>query len=75
MLKIQDTKHVEWIDGGETSLNVYVLIADTTADIPSDPYCFSTEKDKYKIAMGSVVWVIADGDLYMINSSDTWVKQ
>ena len=75
MLKIQDTKHVEWIDDGETSLNVYVLIADTTADIPSDPYYFSTDMDKYKIAMGSVVWVIADGDLYMINSSDTWVKQ
>lgn len=75
MLKIHDTKHITWIDDEQTSLNFYVLIADTTADIPSDPYCFSTDMDKYKIAMGSVVWVIADGDLYAFNSSDTWVKQ
>jgi hypothetical protein len=75
MLKIHDTKHITWIDDEQTSLNFYVLIADTTADIPSDPYYFSTDMDKYKIAMGSVVWVIADGDLYAFNSSDTWVKQ
>ena len=74
MLSIYNTKHITW--SGTTSINYYELFADTTSDIPSDLYIFSSpEKGQYKISQGSLCYVIATGDMYMVNSEGTWINQ
>lgn len=76
MLTIFNTKHITWIENDTTSLNYYELWADTTDDIPSDVYCFSTEgKGRYKMAQGSLIYIISDGSMYMLNSNDEWKLQ
>lgn len=75
MLTLFNTKHLSWVDGGETSLNYYEMFADTLADMPSDVYHFSTATEKYKISQGSLVYVISSGEMYMMNSSGSWIKQ
>ena len=74
-LRIQNTKHLRWEEDNTVSVNYYELIADSVSDIPTDPYCFSTDTDRYKIAMGSIVYVIFTSEMYMYQSSGTWIKQ
>jgi hypothetical protein len=46
MLTIFNTKHLSWVDDGETSLNYYEMFADTSVDLPSAVYHFSTTTEK-----------------------------
>lgn len=75
MVRIFNTKHLEWVDGGETSLNYFELFMDTSADLPTDVYQFSEGTAKYKISQGSLAYDISTGDMYMMNSSGSWIKQ
>lgn len=76
MLTIFNTKHITWIENDTISLNYYELWADTIDDIPSDVYCFSSEdKGRYKIAQGSLIYIISDGSMYMLNSENEWKLQ
>lgn len=74
-LRIQNTKHLRWEEDNTVSVNYYELIADSVSDIPTDPYIFSTDTDRYKIAMGSLIYVILTSEMYMYLSSGNWVKQ
>lgn len=74
MIQIYNNKHLTW--DGTTSINHYELFADTVADLPSDPYYFSSpEKGSYKIAQGSIAWVIDVSEIYMLDSEGTWVLE
>lgn len=75
MLSIFNIKHITWIDDGDTSLDYYELFADSDADIPSDVYCFSSEKGRFRIAQGSMIYVIGTSAMYMLNSESEWVEQ
>lgn len=66
-------QHMTWL--GETSLSWFAIFIDTASDLPNDPYYFSTDTDKYKIAQGSLAYDISTTDMYMFNSSNAWVKQ
>ncbi len=74
-LRIHNTKHLSWEDNNTTSVNYYELIADTLTDVPTDPYYFSTDTDRYKIAQGSIAYIIFDSAMYMYDSTGTWIKQ
>ena len=74
MLSIFNTKHMTWEDES-TSVNYYELFIDSAEDLPNDVYYFSTDDIKYKIMQGSLAYDISTSDMYMINSSGTWVKQ
>jgi hypothetical protein len=74
MLNIFNTKHMVWEDG-ETSVNYYELFIDDVTDLPSDVYYFSTDDAKYKIMQGSMAYDISNGDMYMMDSSGSWIKQ
>ena len=73
MLSIFNTKHMTWEDE-TTSVNYYELFLDSAEDLPDDVYCFSTGDIKYKIMQGSLAYDISTSDMYMINSSGTWIK-
>lgn len=74
MIQIYNNKHLTWDD--TTSINHYELFADTVTDLPSDPYCFSSpDGGNYKMAQGSIAWVIDVSELYMLDSSGTWVLE
>lgn len=74
MLTVYATKHLTW-ENNTTSVNHYEMFADTLSDLPTDAYYFSTEQGLYKIAQGSVAWVIATAELYMFKSDGTWVLE
>ena len=74
MISIFNTIHKTWEDE-TTSVNYYELFLDSADDLPDDVYYFSTDEIKYKIMQGSLAYDISTGDMYMINSSGTWVKQ
>ena len=73
MVSIYNIQHKTW--DGNTSVNRYELFADTASDLPSDPYYFSDDKGSYKIAQGSIAWVIDVAQIYIYNSEGTWVLQ
>lgn len=73
MITIYSNTHLGW--QGNTSINHYELFIDSTSDLPSDPYYFSSEKGTYKIAQGSMAYDISTATMYMMNSSGTWVEQ
>ena len=74
MIQIYNNKHLTW--DGTTSINHYELFADTVTDLPSDPYCFSSpDKGNYKMAQGSIAWVIDVSEIYMLDSEGTWVLE
>ena len=74
MLTIHNMKHMTW--NGETSIAYYELFADTVSDLPDDLYYFSSpEKGQYKIAQGSICYVVDTGEMYMVRSDGTWVVQ
>ena len=74
MIQIYNNKHLTW--DGTTSINHYELFADTVTDLPSDPYCFSSpDKGNYKMAQGSIAWVIDVSEIYMLDSDGTWVLE
>jgi hypothetical protein len=75
MVSIFNMKHVDWVDDGETSLCYYELFLDSSSDLPSDLYMFSTATAKYKIAQGSLAYDIGGVAMYMMKSDGTWVKQ
>jgi hypothetical protein len=75
MRTIYNTKHITWIDDGNTSLCYFEFFMDSAADLPSDLYCFSSDSARYKIAQGSIAYDIATSDAYMVNSSGAWIKQ
>ena len=74
MLSIFNVTHKTW-ENETTSVDFYELFADTATDLPTDPYYFSSNKGSFKIAHGSIAWVIDVAELYMFNSSNTWVLQ
>lgn len=74
MIQIYNNKHLTW--DGTTSINHYELFADTVTDLPSDPYYFSSpDKGNYKMAQGSIAWVIDVSEIYMLDSGGTWVLE
>ena len=74
MIQIYNNKHLTW--DGTTSINHYELFADTVSDLPSDPYYFSSpDKGSYKMAQGSIAWVIDVSEIYMLDSGGTWVLE
>lgn len=74
MIQIYNNKHLTW--DGTTSINHYELFADTVTDLPSDPYYFSSpDKGSYKMAQGSIAWVIDVSEIYMLDSGGTWVLE
>ena len=74
MIQIYNNKHLTW--DGTTSINHYELFADTVTDLPSDPYYFSSpDKSSYKMAQGSIAWVIDVSEIYMLDSGGTWVLE
>ena len=74
MIQIYNNKHLTW--EGTTSINHYELFADTVSDLPSDPYYFSSpDKGSYKMAQGSIAWVIDVSEIYMLDSGGTWVLE
>lgn len=79
MVSIFSSKHVGW-EGKEVgqvlcSLNIFILFADSLADLPTDLYYFSSDKGRYKITQGSIAYVISSSELYMLDSTGTWVQQ
>lgn len=74
-LSIFNIKHMYWEDDNTTSVDYYELIADTLTDVPTDPYYFSTDTDRYKIAQGSIAYIIFDSAMYMYDSTGAWIKQ
>ena len=75
MVSIFNTKHIEWVDDGETSLCYFEIFVDSASELPSDPYYFSTASGKYKLAQGSLAYDISGKAMYMMKSDATWVKQ
>lgn len=74
MLSVYSMKHLGW-ESPNISLDHYDLFCDTTDDLPDNPYYFSSaEKGRFKIAQGSVAWVINTADVYIYNSEGTWVQ-
>lgn len=74
MIQIYNNKHLTW--DGTTSINHYELFADTVTDLPSDPYYFSSpDGGRYKMAQGSIAWVIDVSEIYMLDSEGTWVLE
>lgn len=61
---ISDQKHIQFDDG--TSKTIVEVRCDTVSDLPA-------AGDNW--LPGSVAWVIADGDIYGLNSSGSWVNQ
>ena len=73
MLSVYNMKHLGW-DGPNISLDHYDLFCDTIDDLPDNPYYFSSaEKGRFKIAQGSVAWIINTADVYIYNSSGEWI--
>lgn len=74
MLSVYNMKHLGW-DGPNISLDHYDLFCDNVDDLPDNPYYFSSaEKGRFKIAQGSVAWIINTADVYIYNSEGTWVQ-
>lgn len=74
-LSIFNIKHMYWEDDNTTSVDHYELIVDTVSDIPQDMYYFSTEKGRYRIAQGSIAYVVSDGAVYICDSTGAWIEQ
>lgn len=76
---ILNSKHKSWENtpGQEspTSVNIFELIGDTASDLPTDPYYFSSPAGRYKMAQGSLAWIIGTSNFYMYNSQNQWVVQ
>lgn len=74
MLSVYNMKHLGW-ESPNISLDHYDLFCDTTDDLPDNPYYFSSaEKGRFKIAQGSVAWIINTADVYIYNSEGNWVQ-
>lgn len=73
MVTVYKNHHVSW--DGTASVNIYELFADSASDLPTDPYYFSTDAISYKIAQGSIAWIISTSEIYIYNSEGTWVLQ
>lgn len=74
MLSVYNIKHLGW-ESPNISLDHYELFCDTTDDLPDNPYYFSSaEKGRFKMAQGSVAWIINTADVYIYNSEGTWVQ-
>jgi hypothetical protein len=74
MLSIFNTEHKGWEDQN-TSLNYYELFMDNSDELPTDPYYFSTDKARFKIAQGSLAYDISTGTIYIMNSEGSWIQQ
>ena len=73
MLSVYNIKHLGW-ESPNISLDHYDLFCDTTDDLPDDPYYFSSEtKGRFRIAQGSIAWIINTADVYIYNSSGEWI--
>lgn len=73
MITVYNIKHLTW--EGQTSVCHYELFVDQVSDLPNDVYYFSSDKGRYKIAQGSVAWVVTTHEFYMMDSSGNWIKQ
>ena len=76
---ILNSKHKSWENTpsqeSPTSVNIFELIGDTASDLPTDPYYFSSPAGRYKMAQGSLAWIISTSNFYMYNSQNQWVMQ
>lgn len=74
MLSVYNMKHLGW-ESPNISLDHYDLFCDDVEDLPDDPYYFSSEtKGRFRIAQGSIAWIINTADVYIYNSEGTWVQ-
>jgi len=74
MLSVYNMKHIGW-ESPNISLDHYDLFCDSVDDLPDNPYYFSSEtKGRFRIAQGSIAWVINTADVYIYNSEGTWVQ-
>lgn len=75
MISIFNTVHKSWEEDNTVSVNYYELFVDSDAELPDDPYCFSTDNMRYKIMQGSIAYDISTSDIYMFTSDGEWVQQ
>lgn len=74
MLSVYNMKHLGW-ESPNISLDHYDLFCDNVDDLPDNPYYFSSaEKGRFKIAQGSIAWIINTADVYIYNSDGSWVQ-
>lgn len=73
MLSVYNMKHLGW-ESPNISLDHYDLFCDDVEDLPDNPYYFSSEtKGRFRIAQGSIAWIINTADVYIYNSSGEWI--
>ena len=75
MITIYKREHMGWEDNETTAVDFFEIFLDTSSDLPTDVYQFSTETSRYKIGQGSLAYDISTGDMYMMQSDGTWVVQ
>lgn len=74
MVTVYNCKHLRW--DNNISINHYELFADTDSELPtSDSDIEAIIGSGYKMAQGSIAWVIATGKAYMLDSTNSWVLQ
>lgn len=72
MIEVFNRKHLRW--DGETAIDYFEIFIGSSSELPAVDY-FSDAVSKYKIAMGSLALDVSTGDLYQMQSNDTWKKQ
>lgn len=71
MLKVRRWEHMGFVDDqSDIAIERMDIDVDTADELPAvDAF------PKKIIGMGSIGWVINDGDFYGLNSSGEWIKQ
>ena len=74
MITIYNNKHLTW--DGNVSINHYELFVDSALELPTakaDIYALIGAG--YKMAQGSLAYVVTTSEMYMLNSSGQWILQ
>lgn len=76
MLTISSVIHKEWLED-KVSLDYYEFFADEDSDLPTGGEYTPDEPTDitYKIAQGSMGYVISTSTMYLLNSEGSWVEQ
>lgn len=72
MLRVHNVKHIKTnvVNHVTTVVRYYEFFCDSTSDLPN-----KNLDSESIIDMGSIAYVINDGDMYMMDSTGTWIKQ
>lgn len=76
MLTISSVVHKEWLED-KVSLDYYEFFADEDSDLPTGGEYTPDEPTDitYKIAQGSMGYVISTSTMYLLSSEGSWVEQ